>query len=260
MTSAFASARVFVRGAARYRDLVYIISKGKSLLEEGVAHTSVICVDQGDWADAVNTEWDSTAIAVARSPSEKLIVVAEDGDVVTYVGGKSSREKLLPDPVLIRNARCIEGHVFACGMKRQVYKRVSERKWNDISASFPDAKEKVGFEAVDGYSANEIYAVGWNGEIWEYDGSQWADRSSPTNVILSAVHCAPNNLVYVAGQQGVLIRGRNSSWEIVEWEEEVSVDLWDLCWFQDKLYVATMTDLYTLDGTYWLRWNFERRK
>jgi hypothetical protein len=35
---------------------------------------------------------------------------------------------------------------------------------------------------------------------------------------------------------------------MIKWEEEVSVDIWDLCWFREKLYVATMTALYTLDG------------
>lgn len=248
MKSVFARARVFVRGAARYHDLVYILSKGKSLLEQDIAHASVICVDQGGWADAINTEWDTTAIAVAQSPSEKAVVVGEDGDVVTYVGGKSDREKITPDPVMIRNARCIGGHVFACGMKRQVYKRVDEGKWVDHSAPFPGGNVTAGFEAIDGYSDSEIYAVGWSGEIWEYDGSNWVDRGSPANLILSSVCCASNNVVYICGQQGVLIKGRRSAWEIVQWEDDVSVDLWDLCWFQDKLYVATMSNLYTLDG------------
>src|SRR5213083_2399530 len=230
MKSKFVTAREFVRATASRRDRVFIISKGKALLNQGIAHTSIVAVDQVRWADGVDTAWDSTAIAVARMPSAKVIGVGEEGDVAVYLGGgKSLKEKISPEPVLIRNARAISGHVYACGMKRQVYERVDEGKWVDVSAPFPEANVTAGFEAVDGYSQNEIYAVGWNGEIWEYDGSQWADRSSPTNVILSAVHCAPNNLVYVAGQQGVLIRGRNSSWEIVEWEQEVSVDLWDLC-------------------------------
>ena len=67
-------------------------------------------------------------------------------------------------------------------------------------------------------------------------------------MILSVVCCAPGKLVYAAGQQGVLVKGRSGSWEVVEWDEEVSVDIWDLCWFEEKLYVATMTALYTLSG------------
>jgi hypothetical protein len=120
--------------------------------------------------------------------------------------------------------------------------------WTDVSATFPDPRERVGFEAIDGYSDTEIYAVGWNGEIWEFDGTDWIGRDSPTNVILAAVCCAPNDVVYTAGLQGVLIEGRKDAWEAVRWEDDVTVDLWDLCWFQEKLYVATMTALYTLNG------------
>jgi hypothetical protein len=100
VTSQFAAAREFVRGAARRRDLAYILSKGKALLNRGIAHSSVIAVDQGQWADVVNTTWDSTAIAVARLPSEKLIVVGEDGDVLTYTDGIASHERISPNPVL----------------------------------------------------------------------------------------------------------------------------------------------------------------
>ena len=66
-----------------------------------------------------------------------MIVVGEDGDVAAYVGGKSVREKISPAPVLIRNARTIEDFVYACGRKRQVYRRAAERKWIDMSAPFP---------------------------------------------------------------------------------------------------------------------------
>lgn len=248
MTSEFAAAREFVRGAARYHDLVYIISKGKVLLNEDISHAIVIAVDQGQWADVVDTAWDSTAIAVARLPSEKLIVVGEDGDVVTYTGGVEAREKISPKPVMIRHARRISDYVYACGMKRQVYKRVDEGVWSDIGAPFPGVDEEVGFESIDGFNYEEVYAVGWNGEIWEFDGYKWIRRGSPTNVILTSVCCAPNGVVYAAGQQGIMIKGRHDVWESVEWEDEVAVDFWDLCWFEDDLYIATMTDLYKLRG------------
>jgi len=248
MKKAFLKAREFVRGAARYQDLCYIISKGKALMKEDIAHVSLISVDQGDWADGVDVDWDSTAVAVAKLPTEKAVLVGEDGDVCTYAAGKSGKEAIKPAPVLIRNARSIEGQVYVCGMKRQVYRRTGERTWNDISAPPPKAKEEVGFEAIDGYSHKEIYCVGWKGEIWQYNGKKWTDRGSPTSVIMTAVCCAGDGVVYAAGQQGVMVRGREDEWELIEWEDDVSDDLWDLCWFKKKLYVSTMTGLYTLEG------------
>ena len=148
MASEFASAREFVRGAARSAEVIYILSKGKTLLSWGIAHTSVIAVDHQRWASVVNTVWDSTVIAVARRPSNKLIVVGEDGDVIACVDkNEVERETILPKPVMICNARSIAGHVFACGMKRQVYQRVDERKWIDVSAPFPKPDERVGSKA-----------------------------------------------------------------------------------------------------------------
>jgi len=249
MKSKFVSSRQFVRGVASRRDRVFIISKGKTLLEQGIAHTSVIGVESGKWTDCVDTEWDANAIAVARAPNPKLIVVGEDGDVVTFMGGtNSAREKLPIEPSAIRNARTISGRVFACGMKRQVFKRVDEAQWTDISAPASAGNEATGFESIDGYSDDEVYAVGWKGEVWHYDGSAWHDRSLPTSLVLSAICCAPTGVVYVAGQQGLLARGRRDAWEIIDLEEEADLDFWDLCWFQDKLFVSTMTTLFTLQG------------
>ena len=246
MTTRASDTREFVRGAARFNDLVYVISKGRTLVAQEIAHTSLIAVDQGLWSDAVDTEWDASAVAIARGPDECVVLVGEDGDVVTYAAGSSSEEAIVPRPVMIRNAKDIAGRVYACGMKRQVFQRL-DGQWVDRSAPRANDLEKYGFEAIDGYARNEIYAVGWGGEIWQYDASGWVQRASPTNVILTAVCCAGDGVVYAAGQGGVMLRGRHDVWSLVQWQDEVTADLWDLCWFQDRLYVATMSALYTLD-------------
>jgi hypothetical protein len=247
MGNTVSSQREFVRGAARRKDLVYMITKGKALLDQGIAHSGIIGIYQGGWVDGTNTTWDASAIAVARRPSEKIVVIGEDGDVATYVGGQTTSESVRPEPALIRNASTVDGLVVACGMRRQVYHRVGENTWIDASAPAPGEGEEAGFEAIDGYSLQEMYAVGWGGEIWQYDGKSWTDRASPTNVILAAVCCGGDDMVYAGGQQGVLVRGRHDSWDLIVWDDDVDTDIWDLCWFADTLYVATDTGLYTLN-------------
>lgn len=247
MSKKILQSRLFTDGAARYHDLVYILSKDKKMLEDDIPHTSVIGVDMGKWVDCVNTNWNSTAIAVAKNPAEKMVLVGEDGEICTYVGGVFGDEKKLPKVSMIRSAKSIDGYVYACGMKRQVHKRTGENQWIDISAPFPGKKEKVGFESIDGFSEGEVYAVGWNGEIWHYDGSQWLNYDSLTNLILTAVCCASDDMVYIVGQQGVFIRGRYDAWEVVNLKEEVNIDFLDLCFYKGNLYLSSISELYKLE-------------
>jgi hypothetical protein len=240
--------RPFTKGSARNRDLLHIISVNKSMTEEEIPHASIIAVFKEKWSDCFNTNWNSTAISIARRPDEKVVVVGEDGEVSTYAGGVSKVEKKLKKVSMIRNSNTIDGYVYACGMKRQVYKRTSENQWIDISAPFHNKKEKAGFESIDGFSEDEIYAVGWNGEIWRYNGKKWLNYSTLTNLILTSVFCASNGLVYIVGQHGLLISGRHDKWEIIEWDDEVDIDFWDVCYFKNKLYIASIPDLYTYEN------------
>jgi hypothetical protein len=247
MSSSFASKLEFIRGAAVRSDLVCVITKVKEFAQKGVPHFMCMANHQGEWSQLANGEWDATAIAFAEKPSKKVILIGQEGDVIAYAEGAPENEKLDPQPSAIRNACEIEGYVYACGMKRQVYKRTGESKWKDIGAPSPKAKQETGFEAIHGFTAKEIYAVGWSGEIWQYDGKIWTERKSPTKKILTCVHCAPDGTVYAGGQEGILIQGRNENWEVLK-IKGLKDDIWDVHWFNDQLYVATISGLYTLQG------------
>ena len=242
------STNEFVRGVAYLGNLVYVITQIKKLLDNDIHHVNLIGVYNGNWGSAFNTTWDSTAIAAAKLPTPRIVLIGEDGDVATYAAATRQEESITPQPVMIRHAREIGGEVYACGSKRQVFRRTGEKQWRDISAPRAAQTEAMGFEGIDGYADNEIYASGWAGEIWRFDGATWTACASPTNVILTALCCAGDGNVYTCGQNGVLVKGRNDAWAPIAWEEEVTLDLWDVCWFNDKLYVATMFALFTLDG------------
>jgi len=74
------------------------------------------------------------------------------------VGGVREEEVISPQPVMIRYAREIVGEVYACGSERQVFRRTGEKQWRDISAPRAEQAEAIGFEGMDGYGPNEIYA------------------------------------------------------------------------------------------------------
>ena len=114
-----------------------------------------------------------------------------------------------------------------------------------MHAPADEGDEITGFEAIDGFSEQDLYAVGWQGEVWHCAKGRWERQSSPVNIILSAVCAAGDKLVYACGQSGTLIRGRAGAWEQINTDGVVD-DLWDVRWFEGKLYVASMSTLYVL--------------
>jgi hypothetical protein len=116
------------------------------------------------------------------------------------------------------------------------------RTWTRIDEGLPD---NVDLNAVHGFEASDLYAVGLLGDLWHYDGDTWTRRELPTNRTLSTIKCTEDGNVYIAGHGGTLIRGRGEAWEIVG-QQQTKDDIWDLEWFDGKLYVSTMRNVYRL--------------
>ena len=235
---------LFVDGAARFKDLIYIVARDRGLQDEAVEHSRFIAFDQQNFCHNGDRNWSGIAICVVKKPTEKMVSVGEDGEVLTYVGGTVTEEQIVPEPMALRNLGVIDGLAYACGMNRQVFRRDDENSWTAMHA--PGSASEAGFEAIDGFSADEIYAVGWNGEIVQWDGNDWSNHNAPTNVILTGVCCGGDDTVYVCGQQGTVLSGRGNTWQLLDLAPMVE-DFWDVHWFQGKLYLATAFGLWTLE-------------
>ena len=124
-----------------------------------------------------------------------------------------------PDRGVLRDIRLIGDHVYVTGMKRQVYRRESPSIWSrqDRGVVIPTVDNIVaGFNSIDGFSENNIYAVGWSGEIWHYDGKIWQDVASPTNIKLERIICVDPDKVYICGQAGILIKGNHNRFKVID--------------------------------------------
>ncbi len=241
----FSRKSTYSRGAARYSDLLYLCLKDRKLDRQSVPHSRLIAIDAGEWAPLADMEWATAGMCVVRRPKEKLVVVSPQGAVFTYVGGTQGQEQITPEPFDLRGAATVDGLAYAFGMKREVYCRQKEGRWVAMSAPPPDGDDEVaGFEALSGFDAQDLYAVGWEGEIWHWTDKRWQPCASPVNVVLTAVCCAPDGQVYACGQNGTLLAGRGDRWAVLE--HEVVDDFWDLCWFNGVLLVASMSGLYEL--------------
>lgn len=238
---------LLITGAARFFDLLYMCIRYKDMDSNDEAHSFFVSYDQGEGFHLGDTDWDTVAMAVVKQPQEKMVAISPEGEVFTYVGEIITEEKIKSLKGRIRNLAVIDGYAFACGMKRQVFKRTGEGSWVPMHAPLPKKSEGsvIGFEAIGGFSESEIYAVGWEGEIWRYDGAKWTRIDSPTNQILTAVTCGGDGIVFICGKEGILLKGRNDSWSVIG-NPGFKRDLWDLHWFNGRLYAVTMTDVFEL--------------
>ena len=92
MKDKMGSNREFIRGAASRSNRVYFISKVRDLLNQEIAHTSIIGLEALKWVSCATTDWDATAIAIAWKPTPKIVVIGEDGQVVTRSGNTTENE------------------------------------------------------------------------------------------------------------------------------------------------------------------------
>lgn len=245
----------FRSGAVRNRSLIYIIAGNDLLNEDSLPNTTALAFFNNKWGHT-SVRWSALSVCVPQVPKEQMIALSEDGQV--WVSGNNDNfeeqigrgadhpEKRGP----LREVRAIAGRAYACGMDRQVYRRDAPHAWTCIDLDMrkaPAAMDVFGFESIHGFSETDLYAVGWHGEIWHFDSRKWSQIESPTNLILTKVFCAEDENVYICGQQGMLIKGRGNRWQVVD-HGDTKEDLWDLQWFNGKIYLSTTRMLYTLEG------------
>jgi hypothetical protein len=232
-------------------NLVFLLGRD-DLMAKKVPHTVVARLTNGEWT-AESYPFTSIGICSTVRPTVQEALVGHGGEMmmgadhVLKPAESINIDREIGKVGYLRCTRVIDGSAYVAGMDRQVY-RLTSGNWELLEADLPTEDELVvGFEAIDGYSDREIYAVGHEGEIWRFNGKKWHAVASPTNLILLGVHCSADGFVYVCGQAGTVIRGRKETWEQLLLSGTTE-DLWDITQFQGKIYVATRELLFVVDG------------
>jgi len=118
-----------------------------------------------------------------------------------------------------------------------LYKDINKSKSNLVGSW-------VGFSALDGFNANDIYAGGNRGDFWHYNGQKWRKIDLPTNFDISTITCGKDGLVYVGCRIGEVIIGRDNAWEVIGKAKEITHS----CWFDGKAYLSSKDGrIYTYD-------------
>jgi hypothetical protein len=245
----------FTRGAVIAKDRGYVLAFLESLGDERESTTCLLRWDGQKWSSWV-VEWNVSSVIAASRPNRRLMAVGPGGRFRLGTPARVVEEEIDTTPNgpryrgMLRDVRLIGKTVFVAGIGRQVYRRAAPGRWvrADRGVLAPKGKAKgTGFNSIDGFAKNDVYAVGGRGEIWHFNGKAWEELDSPTDRMLERVICAPDGKVYVCGQSGLLLRGRQDAWEAIE-HQTTKDDLWGMTWFKDRLWVTTLEAVYSLEA------------
>lgn len=237
-------------------------------ISKGEGHCSIVLrpVDDTDNEieyDSMYVEWSNTfdplitelgfiASGIAQLGNE-VIILGRLGQIIRIVNGEVYHENIQgPDDYgFLTDIKVIENSVVATGMSRQVYLRKDNKNWIRFDDGVLDNSIEVdkvtGFRSIDGCSITDIYAVGLEGEVWNYRDAVWREIVSPTNMILEQIKAVTPNDIYAVGQSGIILYGGGDKWEIVE-QSITDDDFWGVEWFNNSIYITSATDIYKLNA------------
>lgn len=151
-----------------------------------------------------------------ENPSTKEFLMIDDAGGVYFggLGDNKHPEQKIPTELLIHNLAKVGDQIYGVGYNREVLKRIGPDKWECISSEIKDSDAKgQGFDDLDGFSTDDLYAVGGNSDIWHFNGQRWRPLDVSNNFLPTAVCCAEDGYVYIAGAWGMIARGRDDTWE-----------------------------------------------
>jgi hypothetical protein len=188
-------------------------------------------------------------------PKPHVVAVSANGGVYVTGSGDSYMERIVsavddgPKRGAILRLKQIGAHLYACGNGRTVCRREGQDRWSTLRSAVPEAHlfEREGFDDLDGFSEEDIYAAGGDGDIWRFDGRTWQRCGFPSNLPLSAVCCAGDGSVYVGGLLGTLFKGRGGRWSKIH-EGELFLPFKDLVWYDGRVWCTNDYGLWTIEG------------
>lgn len=243
---------VFVRD----ENLTVVLAAVGDVVDAGTDRSLVYYRDGESWY-AYETDRGITSVCFPSGDVEEMVLLGADG-VVTRLGEGDESVEIIDDSdegpsdlVIMWSVAEVDQSLYAVGMARHAYRQDrGQAGWTRIDQTCVVPRERlttaVGFTSVAGFAPDEIYAVGWKGEIWRSDGEVWHQVPSPTGLLLKAVVRDPAGDEMVAVGLAGILRGRHDRWRIVE--QTVTKALNDAVAFRDAVYLSGSDGVYRLTG------------
>jgi hypothetical protein len=248
----------FTHGAIYRKAEIYLAAVNIELEEEDVYHGYVVRWANGVWAGqwaianriyalgVYDLQRGRTTLALA--PDGQIQVGDADGfrwESIDVTGDCPSQGR----PVTCM--RRVGNSIFVAGMSRMVYRRLADGMWTQFDDGMRVPRSSLdieGFLGIDGFSEDDLYAVGYHGQIWHFNGRGWRQVDSVTNLKLECVRCAEDGNVYIGGSKGMVLCGREDSWTILE-QDLTEETFWSLEYAFGSVFFATAgAGLYRLSA------------
>jgi len=235
------------------RNLVYVRGALSVLDRANEDHTFILRHMDGIWGFYPVPAVVSSHCVLPES-DRTILAITLDGSVHKATPRGFAWEHVDQSPFgpnSLRNMTCmrpIGRSVYAAGMARMVYRRWPGGHWErfDHGMRKSDAESDVnGFLAIDGCDEENIYCVGFKGEMWWFNGKKWSRIDSLTNLKLEQVRCVAPDLVYACGGSGVILQGAKSQWRVIE-QIETTETFWGLEWYREAIWLADHSNIWRL--------------
>jgi hypothetical protein len=166
---------------------------------------------------------------------------------------------------LMTHLREIDGQLWACGQRGQVFRRFGQDDWRHADqglhvplnpADYAGRAEELAMKmaegpmlnCIDGTSAQDVYVVGDQGFMAHHDGRAWRQVALPTDEHLQWVRCQGPDEVWACGFNGTVLVGHARS----GFRDVSTVDdnqTWVcLTKFQGRVYLSAEEGLHVYDG------------
>lgn len=242
----------FYKGALASAGQALLAFSERSLVRRKIEHTFLFLWSNDRIDQASRLDWTATVLLHPGWSGVEYLIVGTKRNAALYGTSLGLRPiDILPAVYRgeIRGGSVVSRSAYLVGTEHAAFRFDGSGRAIDISIPrqlLRHGTDTPGLEAIDGFGPEELYAVGWDGEIWRFDGKNWKRVASPVNSILSSVLCAPDGNVYIVGQRGTLLRGRDDKWEVLD-TDPISEDIWSVQWYQEAVFASSMQQLFIVE-------------
>ena len=199
---------------------------------------------------------NAKAILSLRSENpDRLLYICRSGIILTYDLKKDAVVQEAPiykaaegpgNYFQVTGARNVNGRAYVLGPDGTVLLRHGPGRWDSISVEKNTGDDRLLVD-IDGFAADDLYAVSSRGSVFHYNGQSWSDTGFPSNISLESLCCAGDGQVYIGAAQGTVFRGRGQRWEKIH-DGSLTLPFRDMVWHQGQVWCTNDFGLWVIRG------------